>query len=134
MEVTKAGEYGYLGMLYLARQPKNSVVRISEISDNENIPEKFLAKIFQNLTKSGLVKSHRGAKGGFSLGKPAQKISIKELLECVQGPMYLNRCLSSPDYCDRSKNCYLRKIWTKGQNFLDDLLMKATLADFASHR
>jgi Rrf2 family protein len=134
MEVTKAGEYGYLGMLYLAKQPKDSVIRISEISENESIPEKFLAKIFQNLTKSGLVKSHRGAKGGFSLGKPAQKISIKELLECVQGPMYLNRCLSSLDYCDRSKNCYLRKIWTKGQNYLDDLLMKATLADFASHR
>ena len=134
MEVTKAGEYGYLGMLYLAKQPKDSVIRISEISENESIPEKFLAKIFQNLTKSGLVKSHRGAKGGFSLGKPAQKISIKELLECVQGPMYLNRCLSSSDYCDRSKNCFLRKIWTKGQNYLDDLLIKATLADFASHR
>jgi Rrf2 family protein len=132
MEVTKAGEYGYLGMLYLARQPKDSVVRISDISENERIPEKFLAKIFQHLTKSGLVKSHRGAKGGFSLGKPAQKISIKELLECVQGPIYLNRCLFSPDYCDRSKNCSLRKLWVKGQNFLDDLLMKATLADFAS--
>ena len=133
MELTKAGDYGYLGMLYLARQPKNRVVRISEISENEGIPEKFLAKIFQNLTRSGLVRSHRGAKGGFSLGKPAQKISIKELLECVQGPIHLSRCLSSASDCDRKKNCELRKLWLEGQDFLDQILMKSTLADLASH-
>jgi len=101
MELNKAGDYGFLGMLYLAKQPKDRVVRISEISENEGIPEKFLAKIFQNLTRSGLVRSHRGAKGGFSLGKPAKKISVKELLECVQGPIYLSRCLSSSSDCQR---------------------------------
>jgi Rrf2 family protein len=132
MEVTKAGEYGYLGILYLARQPKDRVVRISEISENEGIPEKFLAKIFQTMGRTGLVRSHRGAKGGFSLGKPAQKISVKELLECVQGPMYLNRCLSSPNYCERQKSCPLRKVWLKGQSFLDTLLIKTTLADLAN--
>ena len=132
MELTKAGGYGYLGMLYLARQPKNRVVRISEISENEGIPEKFLAKIFQNLTRSGLVRSHRGAKGGFSLGKPAQKISIKELLECVQGPLYLARCLSSAEPCDKKKYCGLRKLWAEGQDFVDDLLSGSTLADMTS--
>lgn len=131
MELTKAGDYGCLGMLYLAKQPKDRVVRISEISENEGIPEKFLAKIFQNLTRSGLVRSYRGAKGGFSLGKPAQKISVKELLECVQGPIYLSRCLSSIDDCKRKKNCALRKLWVKGQDFLDDILMKNSLADLA---
>jgi len=132
MELNKAGDYGFLGMLYLAKQPKDRVVRISEISENEGIPEKFLAKIFQNLTRSGLVRSHRGAKGGFSLGKPAKKISVKELLECVQGPIYLSRCLSSSSDCQRKKNCPLRKLWVEGQNFLDDLLMGNSLADMAS--
>jgi len=132
MELTKAGDYGYLGMLYLAKQPGNRVVRISEISENEGIPEKFLAKIFQNLTRSGLVRSHRGAKGGFSLGKPPQKISIKELLECVQGPIYLSRCLSSAESCDRKKTCALRKMWAKGQDYVDDLLSKKTLADLTA--
>lgn len=132
MELTKAGDYGYLGMLYLAKQPKDRVVRISEISENEGIPEKFLAKIFQNLTRSGLVRSHRGAKGGFSLGKPAQKISIKELLECAQGPIYLSRCLSAPDSCDRKKGCALRKLWVQGQEVIDDILTKTTLADLTA--
>ena len=132
MELTKAGDYGFQGMLYLAKQPKDRVVRISEISENEGIPEKFLAKIFQNLTRSGLVRSHRGAKGGFSLGKSAKKISIKELLECVQGPIYLSRCLSSSYNCERVKYCPLRKVWLKGQDFLADLLMKSTLADMAN--
>ena len=132
MDLTKAGDYGYLGVLYLAKQPKDRVVRISEISENQGIPEKFLAKIFQNLTRSGLVRSHRGAKGGFSLNKPARKISVKELIECVQGPIYLSNCLTPSSSCDRKKNCDLRKLWVKGQDFLDDLLMKNTLADVAA--
>jgi len=132
MELTKAGDYGFLGMLYLARQPKDRVVRVSEISENEGIPEKFLAKIFQNLTRSGLVRSHRGAKGGFSLSKPARKISVKELIECVQGPIYLSNCLTPSSSCERKKNCGLRKLWVEGQDYLDDLFKKSTLADVAA--
>jgi Rrf2 family protein len=132
MELTKAGDYGYLGMLYLAKQPKDRVVRLSEISQSEGIPEKFLAKIFQNLTRTGLVRSHRGAKGGFTLAKPADKITVKELIESVQGPIYLSQCLTSPDSCERKKTCALRKLWVKGQDYIIDIFKENTLADLAA--
>lgn len=129
MELTKAGDYGFLGIMYLARQPEKRVVRLSEISENEDIPEKFLAKIFQSYTRSGLVKSHRGARGGFSMAKPADKITAKDILESVQGPIYLTRCLNDSESCERKDTCNLRKIWIKAQDHLNNLLEKKTLAD-----
>ena len=129
MELTKAGDYGFLGIMYLARQPEKRVVRLSEISENEDIPEKFLAKIFQSYTRSGLVKSHRGARGGFSMAKPADKITAKDILESVQGPIYLTRCLNDSESCERKDTCNLRKIWIKSQDHLNSLLEKKTLAD-----
>jgi Rrf2 family protein len=132
MELTKAGDYGYLGLLYLAKQPKDRIVRLSEISDSEGIPEKFLAKIFQNLTRTGLVRSHRGAKGGFTLAKPADQITVKELIESVQGPIFLSRCLTSPNSCDRKKTCPLRKLWVKSQDYIIEMFKENTLADLVA--
>ena len=132
MELTKAGDYGYLGLLYLAKQPKDRIVRLSEISDSEGIPEKFLAKIFQNLTRTGLVRSHRGAKGGFTLAKPADQITVKELIESVQGPIFLSRCLTSPNSCDRKKICPLRKLWVKSQDYIIEMFKENTLADLVA--
>jgi Rrf2 family iron-sulfur cluster assembly transcriptional regulator len=132
MELTKAGDYGFLGILYLAKQPPRKVVRLSEISENEEIPEKFLAKIFQSYTRSGLVRSHRGARGGFSMAKSPDKISVKEILESVQGPIYLTRCLSGDESCKRKDSCPLRKVWIKAQDYVTNLLDKKTLADLIS--
>lgn len=132
MELTKAGDYGFLGIMYLARQPEKRVVRLSEISENEDIPEKFLAKIFQSYTRSGLVKSHRGARGGFSMAKPSEKITVKDILESVQGPIYLARCLNDSESCERKDTCNLRKIWIKAQDHLNNLLEKKTLADLVT--
>ncbi|MFH1336854.1 MAG: Rrf2 family transcriptional regulator, partial [Candidatus Zixiibacteriota bacterium] len=73
MELTKAGDYGIFGVIYLARQPKGKVVSLSEVAEAEDLPEKFLAKIFQSLTRSGLIISHRGARGGFSLARSADQ-------------------------------------------------------------
>jgi len=132
MELTKAGDYGFLGILYLAKQPGKKVVRLSEISENEDIPEKFLAKIFQSFTRSGLVKSHRGARGGFSMAKSPDKITVKDVLESVQGPIYLTRCMTDIETCERKDSCPLRKIWIKAQDYLTNLLKKRTLADLIS--
>ena len=129
MELTKAGDYGIFGVIYLAKQPRGKIVSLSEVSKAENIPEKFLAKIFQSLTRSGLIRSHRGAGGGFSLAKPANKITVKELLESIQGPIYFTKCLSSLYDCDRKEICKLRNLWKKAQDYTIKILTQKTLAD-----
>jgi len=129
MELTKAGDYGVFGVIYLAKQPQGRIVSLSEVSKAENIPEKFLAKIFQSLTRSGLIRSHRGAGGGFSLAKPANKITVKELLESIQGPIFFTKCLSNLYDCDRKEICKLRNLWKKAQDYSMKILTQKTLAD-----
>lgn len=132
MELTRAGDYGIFGVIYLAKQPKGRIVSLAEVAQAENLPEKFLAKIFQNLTRSGLIISHRGARGGFSLARPADQITVKELLESIQGPIHFTRCLSALDDCDRKEICELRKIWKKAQDYCMKLLTQNTLSDLVS--
>ena len=72
MQITRAGEYGVLGLMCLARRPVGAVVMIDEVSREEHIPKSFAGKIFQSLAKAGLVKSNRGSGGGFALLKPAK--------------------------------------------------------------
>jgi Rrf2 family iron-sulfur cluster assembly transcriptional regulator len=129
MVLTRAGGYGIFGVIYLAKQPKGKVVSLSEVSNAEGIPEKFLAKIFQSLTRSGLIRSHRGARGGFSLTRPANEITVKELLEAIQGPICFAKCLEELEECDRKDICKLRKVIQKAQDNTVKVLIQSTLAD-----
>ncbi len=129
MVLTKACAYGVFGVMYLAKQPRGKIVSLSEVARSENIPEKFLAKIFQGLTRSGLIRSHRGARGGFSLARPANQITVKELLEAIQGPFALAKCLSEQEDCDKEEMCKLRKILQKAQDSTMRVLNQHNLVD-----
>ena len=132
MELTKAGDYGIFGVIYLAKQPKGKIISLAEVAKEEKLPEKFLAKIFQNLARSGLVTSHRGARGGFSLARPADQITVKELMESIQGPIHFTKCLNGLGNCDRIEVCKLRKLWEKSQEYSMKLLTQHTLADLVT--
>jgi Rrf2 family protein len=132
MVLTRAGDYGIFGVIYLARQPKGKIVSLSEVSRAEGIPEKFLAKIFQSLSRTGLIRSHRGARGGFSLARPADQITVKEVLEAIQGPVCFSKCLSELDDCDRKEICKLRNLLQKAQDYVTKTLTQKTLADLTS--
>jgi Rrf2 family protein len=110
MQFTKAEEYGIIGMIHLARQPRGAVVSLGEISRAEDIPDKFLAKIFQNLTKAGIVKSHRGVRGGFSLAKTPRKITMGEIISSVQGDADPMKCFFEHVVCWRIDNCPIRRV------------------------
>jgi len=129
MELSKACSYGLFGMIYLAKQPPGKIVSISEICEAENLPEKFLAKIFQTLARASLVRSYRGAGGGFSLARPANKITVRELLESIQGPIYFVKCLSYLKDCERKEKCKLLRVWRKVQDYAMNMLTQTTLAD-----
>ena len=78
MRLTRGVDYGARGAIYLAMQPPGTIALISEIARQESVPESYLAKIFQNLSREGIVQSHRGARGGFSLARPPAEITLGE--------------------------------------------------------
>lgn len=131
MQFTKAEGYGIFGLMYLAEQPFGKITPLSEISEAQEVPEKFLAKIFQALSKSGLIRSHRGVKGGFTLGKPADQITLKEILEGIMGPYFIAKCLNADDACDREL-CAIRILLNRVQGAMMDVFTKHTLADLAA--
>ena len=85
MQITKAGEYAVLGLMCLARRLSGAVVMIDEVSREEHIPKSFAAKIFQSLTRAGIVKSIRGSGGGFTLLRSAKEITVLEVIEAIEG-------------------------------------------------
>jgi Rrf2 family protein len=134
MRFTKAEDYGIYGVLYLAEQEDDRIIPLSEISKSQKVPEKFLAKIFQSLSKAGLIKSHRGVKGGFTLGKPADEITMRELVETIQGPYSLSKCLRDDDECDKSGNCPVQHLLLITQKCILEQFEKYTLADMVKWR
>lgn len=128
MQFTKAEEYGMLGVLYLAEKQNGSITPLSEISEAKEIPEKFLAKIFQSLSRSGIVRSHRGVRGGFTLAKHPEEISVKEVLESIHGPYHLVKCINDTSVCDKSEICALRDMLVIAEEKLVALFKEHTLA------
>jgi Rrf2 family protein len=133
MQVTRAGEYAIIGLLYLARQPAGRTVMIEEISEAERIPNSFLAKIFQSLAKGGLVVSHRGAGGGFSLARAPHTINLLHILNCVEGEFALQKCVSDSPECvveeSRLGSCVLCGVFAEAQNRVNEVFARTTLAD-----
>ncbi|HUJ10637.1 MAG TPA: Rrf2 family transcriptional regulator [Verrucomicrobiae bacterium] len=133
MQITRAGEYAIIGLSYLAKQPENRIVMIDEISETEGIPKSFLAKIFQSLAKTGIVRSNRGAGGGFSLARSAKEITLLQVLQCVEGVFALQKCVSEDPECvvstTRISNCTLCAVFGEAQNRVNEVFARTTLAD-----
>ena len=128
VRVTRAGEYAIRGMIRLARDGGDSLALIADIAAAEGVSKSFLAKQFQRLVKAGLVESSRGAAGGVALARPAEQISLRDIIEAVEGPVELNRCLSASDRCKNADTCPLSDVWREAQTRMLDVLGGVTLA------
>jgi Rrf2 family transcriptional regulator, iron-sulfur cluster assembly transcription factor len=134
MELTRKGDYAIRGIVYLARQPLDSIALLSEIATAVQVPQTFLAKIFQQFSKSGIVKSYRGTGGGFVLARPPEQITLLEVVETIEGPISPNRCVGGPGNCDQDSTCTVHPVWLQVQQQLSQLLAGVTLKDLAKNR
>lgn len=132
MQLTMQGEYAVRAMMHVASLPKGTVARIPVISREWEIPEKFLRKIVAKLAKGGLLRSHRGAGGGISLGKAAKSITLLDVIELVEGPMALNKCLINPRFCRRTRTCSAHVVWCEAQTAMRAILNSRTLAELTA--
>ena len=131
IKLTRKGEYGIRGIIFLAQQPPGKISLLSEIAAESEVPATFLAKILQEFGKNGLVQSYRGAGGGFTLARPPDEITLRDVVEAVEGPIIPNHCLSSPRLCSRSATCRAHEVWQTVQNRVVEVLEGVTLAELA---
>lgn len=131
LQLTMAGEYTVRAMLHLASKPRGTVVQIYDIAQQWGIPENFLRKIVQLLTKSNLVLSHRGVGGGIELAKSAEEITLLDVIEAAEGKLALNKCLITPGVCFRESWCAVHLVWHEVQEKMKEILRSRSMADLA---
>jgi Rrf2 family protein len=129
MELTRQTEYAIKILLELAGQPSGEVLPSKIISERQDIPEEFLKKTVQLLSVNGLVVTQRGTQGGVRLAKPADQITIADVVAAIEGPLAINPCLSPGYECKNKKNCVVRPVLVRAQNAMLAELSKNTLAD-----
>lgn len=126
MRLTRAGEYAVRCVLYLSLLEEGMVVGRKEIAREMDIPDQFLGKIAQQLSRAGILEIVQGPKGGFRLLISPNKMSLLDVVEAVIGEIFLNDCLMRPDSCARSQTCAVNKVWEKARNQLRDTLREST--------
>ncbi|MGB7919518.1 MAG: Rrf2 family transcriptional regulator [Desulfobacterales bacterium] len=128
MRLTRAGEYAVRCMLYLASLGTGELAMRKEIARAMDIPEQFLGKIAQQLSRAGFIDIVQGAKGGYRLVVPPQKLTLLDVVEAVVGEIFLNDCVMRPDSCNRSNACAVHLVWEKARSQLRATLKEATFA------
>ena len=128
MQITRACDYACRALMYLLKQGSGSV-ETARVAQESDIPPVYLRKIFQSLSRAGIVRTSPGTGGGVALARPADKITLKEIVEALEGPITLSECISRPETCKRSSTCTVRANLTTVQNKLTEEFASRRLSD-----
>lgn len=128
LRITKIADYGFILLAHMAQQDQDSLHNAKDLSENINIPLPTVSKVLKILTQGGVLKSHQGSKGGYSLTRPASKITAVEILEAIEGPLAITDC-SSEEGCER--NCVVSPSWQRVNGTIIKVLKELRLADIA---
>jgi Rrf2 family protein len=132
MNVGRRVDYAVRALSYLAAHEPGRVIGSKEITENQDIPSHYLSKIMKDLVSAGLVRSHVGCRGGFSIARPADSITLKEVYEAVEKPLILMECLERGDmFCRYDSVCTQISVWEKAQSLLADFLAGISIDSIA---
>jgi len=130
VRLSRKGEYALRAMIRLSLAYGGGPLRIGEISKLEKIPRKFLEQILLELRKAGLLRSRRGAGGGYSLIRPPEEITFAQVIRVIDGPLAPLGCVSTHAYvgCPDEKTCGLHRVMLEVRNATANILENATFA------
>lgn len=132
MRYTTKTEYGLVCLVYMAKCQPGALVSIDDIVEAENMPSTYIRKIFQTLRAADIVCSHAGKDGGFSLARPAHQITLKEIIDALEGATFDVFCGEETRehiVCTHFSLCALKPVWMNTKQILDQFYDRMTLAD-----
>lgn len=135
IRLSTKGRYGTRLMLNLAQNYNNGnhSVILKSVSDGEDISIRYLEQIIIPLKISKLVKSIRGAGGGYILARHPSRIKLIDILNSLEGTMCLVECVEDEDFCNRTAECTTRPIWKEASLMLKDYFERLTLQDLLDY-
>ena len=128
MRITQECDYAIRIMVALAGLENGKILDASAISSEQNIPSRFAVKILRKLVLSKLVSSKKGANGGYMLGRSANQITLLNIVEIIDGPIAVNRCVGSDSSCNTAA-CSVHKIMLDINSHITEKLQSITLKD-----
>jgi Rrf2 family protein len=129
MQVSRKVDYALRAVIHLANdEHRGRACTVAEISERERIPKQFLEKIIRDLIRTRLVVSRRGPHGGYVLGRPAEEVTFRDVIEAVEGPISLNVCVGEHAECFLLGACGMNRVWAEGQRRVMDLFQGTTIA------
>jgi len=108
LRLSKKADYALLAMRHLAAHADRGSVSARELAEAYDIPAELLAKVLQKLVRGKLLASHQGIRGGYGLGRPAQVISVADVIQAVDGPLTVTACSDTDQSCDQYAKCNIR--------------------------
>ena len=132
MQISTKGRYGLRAVLELASQTGDKPTSTKEISQKQKITIPYLEQLFFKLKHKGLVKSVRGAQGGYFLARKASEITVGEIINCLDGPIELADCKTDNDdnsTCIGPENCLAIGFWNDMKAKINDMLFNTSLQD-----
>lgn len=135
MNITQEADYAVRALLILSEEGDEAKLDAKTIAERGCIPLRFLLKLLRKLIHSELVKSYRGVNGGYALAKKSKDINLRDIIEAVEGPIAINRCLIKDGVCNANRRsfCTIHKGLEKVQEILSNELEKITLEELKSN-
>jgi Rrf2 family protein len=134
MNINQATDYGFRAILFLAQHPSGEIVEAQTIAHHQIVPMRFLLKIMPSLIKAGIVRSQRGVGGGYALARNPRDITLLDVVEAIEGPIYLNRCLMDDALCSKQgpPSCQVHQALAEIQQRLSNDFDSYNFADLMS--
>lgn len=135
MNFTAKEDYGLRAVVDIAMNRQNAPIQAREIASRQEIPEQFLEQLLAILRRAGIVRSIRGASGGYDLAKPAAQITVGEVIRTLSGPIIPMQCVNEDsDECDRRDLCAVTHVWSRVKKAILDVVDNTTIADLVDHQ
>ncbi len=128
LKLTKKADYALMAMKDLAEQAHVGARSAKDVADSYGIPPEALAKILQRLAKAGLLHSQQGIKGGYTLARAAHTISAFEVIQAIDGPLFITSCVTIRGECGQSNRCTIREPLRKVNQSIEDVLKRIKIA------
>lgn len=128
MKLSTKGKYGVKAMVELAIHYGEDPISIKTIGTRQDISEYYLEQLFSSLRKAKLIKSIRGAQGGYVLNREPKNITVAQIMDVLEGPIEIADCIDGGD-CVSIDCCATRLLWKKIKNSIDSVMLSVTLQD-----
>ena len=132
MRITTWAEYGLICTLHLARRAEEGPVTGRDIAAKERLPADYVEQILLRLRRASIIRSTRGARGGYVLDRPSASITVREVIQASELATFELHCVTHPvdgDRCSESQGCSIRPVWQMLQRRIDDVLESVCIAD-----